>query len=165
MALSVKEAKERREAGRRTELDEMSVAKKVRRDLTNGRPPASELKNPNAALTAARTLHALIVRGIEEETHGTRPKGKDYFAVTIAFVTPDLSALGFTPLYAPGEEARIERALTGNIALGLIFGIADGKEILMGTRPFLVTSQSSVWLKELTRPVQCEFETDRLEQR
>jgi len=165
MVLSGNESKERREAGRKKELDEMSVAKKVQRKLTNGRPPASELKTSNAALTAARTLDREIRTRIEDETYGQRPRADDYFGVAVGYVTPDLSVLGLTPIYAPGEEDRIERALTGNIAIGLVFGIADGSEIVMGTRPFLVMKQSEAWLSELTRPVQTELELDRLERK
>jgi hypothetical protein len=160
MVLSIKE---RREAGRQKELAEMSVAKKVQRNLTNGRPPASELKTPNAAVTAARTLHREIGGRIGDETYGQRPGPGDYFAVSIAYVTPDLSVLGFTPFYAPGAEDRIERALTGNIAIGLVFGIAEGSEIVTGTRPFLVTKQSEAWLSELIPAIQSEMSTDRLE--
>jgi hypothetical protein len=163
MVISVKERKERREVGRQKELDEMSVAKKVQRNLTNGRPPASELKTPNAALTAARTLHREIGMRIADETHGTRPRATDYFAVAVGYVTPDLSVLGFSPLYAAGEEDRIERALTGNIALGLVFGIADGSEVVMGARPFLVTKQTEAWLSELMMVVKSEIELDRME--
>ena len=166
MVLSEAERKERREAGRQRELEEMSVAKKVHRQLTNGRPPASEFRTPIAALTAAKTLHREIRTRIEEETHGTRPRAGagDYFAVTVAYVTPDLSALGFTPLYSEGEQDRIERTLSGNIAIGLVFGIADGKrEILTGARPFFVTKQTDSWLEELIVPVRSEFELDRLE--
>lgn len=170
VALSIEERKARREAGRQRELEVMSVAKKVQRDLTTGRPPVSELKTPKAALTAAKTLHRRIGEGIENETHGQRPRAGEYFAVSVAFVTADLSLLGFTPLYAPSdsqediaERMRIEGILTGNIALGLIFGIADGEKVLMGARPFLVTTQTEAWFSELTVIVKTEMETDRME--
>jgi hypothetical protein len=170
VALSSEERKARREAGRQRELEAMTVAKKVQRDLTTGRPPVSELRTPNAALTAAATLYRKIEMGIENETYGQRPRAGDYFAVSVGYVTPDLSVLGFTPLYAPGEgederteRARIEKALTGNIALGLIFGIADGEEILMGARPFLVTKQTDEWLAGLLIAVHGELESDRVE--
>ena len=163
MVLSDSERKERREAGRQRDLEEMSVAKRVQRKLTNGRPPASELKTPNAALTAARTLHREIGIRIEDETYGQRPGADDYFGVVIGYVSPDLSVLGFTSLYAPGEEDRIQRMLSGNIPIGLLFGIADGNEIVMGNRPFLVMKQTEAWLSELSGIVRSELVIDRME--
>jgi hypothetical protein len=152
------ERKARREDGRRKELAQMSVAKKVQRYLTGRRPAAAELKTPFAALTAAKTL--------QREIDAELADGGDFFAVTIGYVSPDLSVLGFTPSYAPGAEDRIERALSGNIAIGLIFGIADGGEILMGVRPFLAEArQSEGWLLELSTVVQSEFEIERRERR
>jgi len=162
MPMTEAERKAKREEGRRRELDEMTVAKRVQRRLTNGRPAVSELKTPNAALTAARVLHREIAEGIADETHGLRPGAAEYFAVVVGYVSPDLSVLGFTPPYETGAD-KIERTLSGNIALGLIFGIADGAEILMGVRPFLATKQSSAWLSELIAPVQSEFESERKE--
>jgi hypothetical protein len=160
MVLTVKE---RREAGRKRELEEMTVAKRVLRQLTNGRPPASELRTPVAAVSAARTLHRDIQKRIEEATNGTRTRAREYFAVTVAYVTPDLSALGFTSLYEEAGQDRMERMLTGNIPIGLLFGIADGKEILVGARPFIVTKQTDDWLKELAIAAHSELEIDRAE--
>lgn len=164
--------KARREDGRRRSLGEMSVARRVQRGLMNGRPPASELRTPHAALVAAKTLHSEIKTRIEDETHGQRPRAGDYFAVAIAYVAPDLSLYGFSPVLAgimpisnPEDEARIERALTGNVAIGLIFGIADGEEIVMGARPFLATKQADAWLSELMIAVKSEFEIDRMDAR
>jgi len=168
MALSVKERKEHREAGRQRELDQMSVAKRVVRRYTNGRPPASEFRSPLAAVAAARTFQHELEMALADETHGTRPRRGD-IAVAVGYVSPDLSLLGFTPLFAPGEEAKIERALTGNIPLGLIFGVAErpaakgGGEIEMGARPFHSTKQTESWLAELALSVKSEFEIDRLE--
>jgi hypothetical protein len=162
MVLSVAERKARRDAGVRRANQAMTTAQKVHRALINGRPPASELKTPNAALTAAKTLYREIEMRIADETHGTRPRPGD-FAVCVGYVSPDLSVLGFTPLYAPGEEDRIVGFLSGNIAIGLLFGIADGEKILVGARPFLVTKQTDSWLSELMWPVQSEFELDRSE--
>lgn len=162
MPMTDAERKGKREEGRRRELDEMTVAKRVLRGQTNGRPAVSELKTPNAALTAARVLHDEIAKEIADETHGVRPGTADYFAVVVAYAPPDLSVLAFTPSYETGAD-KIERWLSGNIPLGLIFGIADGEEILMGIRPFLATKQSSGWLSELKAPVQSEFESERKE--
>jgi hypothetical protein len=162
MAITVEEGKARRRAG----VEAMTVAEKIRRDLTGGRPPESELKTPTAALIAAKTLLRKIETRIADETHGTGLKPQS-FAVSVGFASPDLSVIGFTPLLigcSPAldshDEARIERALAGNIALGLIFGIADGEKILVGTRPFLVTKQTDALLSELTRVVQREFDLD-----
>ena len=161
--------KTRKVVGTMSTQSEPSVAQRARRALMNGRPPASELKSPTAALSAARTWLREIEVRIQNETHGQRPNAKDYFAVTICYVTPDLSALGFTPLLVfngPKEqEERTERMLIGNIAVGLLFGIADGSETLMGSRPFLATRQTDAWLDELTRAVRSEMEIDRLERR
>lgn len=169
MTLSEAERKERRETGRQRELSEMSVARRVQRDLTNGRPPASEFKTPTGALIAAKTLCRKIEMQIADETHGTGLKPRS-FAVSIGFVSPDLSVLGFTPLlvgYSPAfdsaDEARIERALAGEIAIGLVFGIEDGEEILMGARPFIVMKQTDAWLEELIVHVRSEIELDSLE--
>jgi hypothetical protein len=175
MVLTEVEKKARREAGRRKELESMSPAKQVQRSLTGGRPPLSELRTPNAARTAARTLQREIRSRFEAETNGTRPRAaSDYFGVTVAYVSADLSVLGITPIYSPlyaeDETAadkelgdQIERALTGNIALGLIFGIANGEDILVGTRLFLVTKQSEGWLDELTLAAQGEMSLDKQE--
>jgi hypothetical protein len=140
MPLSLEAKKALREEGRKRELGDMSAAKKVVRQLTNGRPPASELRTPHAALVAAKTLHNEIDVRMCVENAG------NYDGVVIAYVTPDLSVLGFTPIYSSDNESQIERTLTGNIALGLVFGIEDGDEMVMGARPFLVTKQTDTWL-------------------
>jgi hypothetical protein len=103
-------------------------------------------------------VHREIEMRIADETHGTRPRAADHIGVSVGYVTPDLSVLGFTPLYAPGEEDRIERTLSGNIALGLVFGITDGEGIVMGVRPFHATKQTDDWLSELLTPVRLEIE-------
>ncbi len=162
MALTDEEGKARRRAG----VAAMTGAERIRRDLTGGRPPESELKTPTGALIAAKTLCRKIETRIADETHGTGLKPES-FAVAVGYVSPDLSVIGNTPLligyspeFSPQDEARIERALAGNIALGLIFGIADGEKILVGTRPFLVTKQTDSLLSELTRVAQNEFDLD-----
>lgn len=170
MVLSEFEQKARREDGRRRELDEMDLAKRVRRKLTNGRPPASELKTPTAALIAAKTLFRELETRISDEACGTALKPRT-FAVAVGYVSPDLSVLGFTPVLmgytpavSPGEEASIERALAGNIPVGLLFGILDDdEEFVMGVRPFIATKQTDAWLSELTIAVCSEFELERLE--
>jgi hypothetical protein len=55
----------------------------------------------------------------------------------------------------------MERMLTGNIPIGILFGIAEGKDILMGARPFIVTKQTDDWLKELAIAARSELEIDR----
>lgn len=146
--ISVEEGKARRRAG----MDAMTTAQKIRRDLTGGRPPASELKTPLVAVTAARTLYKELESRMTAAV--LKPKPGDW-AVNIAFVTPDLSVLGFTRLYGPGEEAGLVEMLTGRIAIGLIFGIVDreadkkGQTIVTGSRPFLATKQTEAWLSEL----------------
>ncbi len=164
MALTEVERKARREEGRRRELEGLSLAKRVQRDLTNGRPPASELKTPTGALIAARTLFRNLETRIGDEACGTALKPR-MFAVSIGYVSPDLSVLGFTPVlmgYAPSispaEEASTERMLAGNIPIGLLFGILDDdKKFLMGVRPFMATKQTDEWLSGLVPAVQSEF--------
>jgi len=170
MVLTDVERKARREEGRRRELEEMSIAKRVQRKLTNGRPPASELKTPTAAVIAAKTLFRELETRISDEACGTALKPR-MFAVSVGYVSPDLSVLGFTPVlmgYAPaispGEEASIERTLAGNIPIGLLFGILDDDEqFLMGVRPFMATKQTDAWLSELILPVRSEFDIEALQ--
>lgn len=143
--ISVDEAKAKRRAG----MDAMSTAQKIRRDLTGGRPRTGELKTPLAAVTAARTLHKELESRLT--LAGLSPQPGDW-AVNVAFVTPDLSVLGFTRLYGPGEESRLMEMLTGQIPIGLIFGVVDreeGNAIVTGIRPFLATEQAKAWLSEL----------------
>lgn len=153
MPLAVEERKARRIAG----MERMTTAQKAHRAATTGRPPVSEMKSPMAAISAARALHKKLESEMRDQTDG------DYFAVSIAFVIPDLSALGFTHLYSDSEHGRIERALDGNVPIGLVFGIADGAEILMGARPFIAIGQTDAWLKELMMAARIEMESDRLE--
>ena len=155
--VSVEEGKARRRAG----VEAMSAAQKIRRDLTGGRPPASELKTPLSAVTAARILHKELESRMTAE--GMKPKPGDW-AVSVGYVTSDLSVVGFTRLYAQGKEARLMETLTGHIALGLVFGIVDQKGIVTGIRAFLATKQTEAWLSELLTPVRLEMEDD-LQQR
>lgn len=164
MALSIEERKARRTEGVERAKQEMTVVQKIHRSLINGRPPASELKTPTAAVTAARILYRelesrLTVEGFSPNAdRSSGPKPGDC-AVSVAYITADLSVLGFTGLFVPGEEARLMGLLDGNIMLGLIFGVVDeDKSIIMGTRPFLATKQTDGWLDELTAPVRFEIE-------
>jgi len=155
MVLSQDEGKARRREG----MDRMPVADRVRMELSGGRPPASELKTPLAAVTAARTLHRELETRMK--AGGIDPKPGDW-AVSIGYVTADLSALGFTRLFVPGEESGLIAMLDGHIMLGLIFGMKRGDgAIVMGTRPFLATKQTDAWLSELLTPVQLEMEDPR----
>jgi hypothetical protein len=75
--------------------------------------------------------------------------------VSIGYVSPDLSFIGHTILYSPGNDASLMESLNGNIMLGLVFGIidpqADNEEdrFVMGTRPFISMKQTDGWLSEL----------------
>jgi hypothetical protein len=134
--------------------------------LINGRPPSSELKTPLAAVTAARVLYReLESRMAADELD---PKPGDW-AVSVAYITADLSVLGFTLPYVPGEEAGLMGMLNGNIMLGLIFGMADPEaeddkeSIVMGARAFLPSKQTDGWLSELLMPVRRAMEDDLLD--
>jgi hypothetical protein len=154
MVLTVKERKARRQAG----MDAMTEVKKIRRDLTGGRPPAGEMKTPTGAVTAARILY----RELESRLRGLKPKSGDW-GVSVGYVSADLSVLGFSPLYVPGDESELMKHLSGHVMLGLIFGMVDkdakGEDdrFVMGTRPFFITTQTETWLDELVPLVRLEF--------
>lgn len=156
MALTDAEKKARRRAG----MDAMTAAEKIRRGLTGGRPPASELKTPLAAVTAAKALHRELETRMTAE--GMEPKPGDW-AVFIGYVSVDLSVLGFTRPFAPGADAGLMDELTGHIPLGLVFGMVDKdakdeRRIVVGARPFLETDQTEAWLSELLVTVRLEME-------
>ena len=157
MILTVEKAKERRAAG----VEAMTAAEKIHRNLTGGKPPASEMRTPQAAITAARILHETLERKITDS--GLDPQPGDW-AVSIGYVPTDHSFVSFTPLYAKGAEESLARHLDGRIPLGLVFGIVDKKatdeneRIVMGARPFLRTAQVEEWLSELIIPVRLEME-------
>lgn len=155
MVLTETERNARRQAG----VDAMTDVERIRRDLTGGRP-VSELKTPLAAVSAARTLHRELQTRMT--LAGLNPKSGDW-AVSIGYVSPDLSVIGFTPLFAPGSEAALSQILDGNIMLGLIFGLADrqakeeSERIVLGVRPFFATKQTEAWLSELLPIVRAEM--------
>jgi hypothetical protein len=157
--LTVEERKARRLAGMKRANEELTAVQKIYRALVGHRPPVGELKTPTAAVTAARILYR------ELETRMTKPKPGDW-GVSIGYVSPDLSVLGFTHLFAPatadapGNEAKLMKHLDGQIMLGLIFGMRDreAKDVVMGTRPFFLTKQSETWLEELAPQVRFEIE-------
>jgi hypothetical protein len=165
MVLTEAERNARRQAG----VNAMTVVERIRRDLMGGRPPASELKTSTSALIAAKTLFRELGMRISGEACGMALTPR-MFAVSVGYVSPDLSVLGFTPVLmgytptiGPGEEASIERTLTGNVPIGLLFGILDDdKKFLMGVRPFMATKQTDAWLSELTLPVRSEFDITAL---
>ena len=160
MALSTAEQKARREVGRMRAMREMTLVEKIHRALVNGRPRV-ELRTPLAAITEAKTLYRELESRMTAE--GLKPKAGDW-AVSIGYVTADLSVVGFSPLFTAGQEAALERYLAGHIMLGLVFGMVDKTakdaedRIIMGTRPFLTTKQAEAWLSELVAPVRLEME-------
>ena len=82
----------------------------------------------------------------------------------MAYVSTDLSVLGFSPFFVPGAEAETIKFLSTNIPLGLIFGIVDAEagdedKVVMGARPFFETSQTWDWLDELIGIVRVELMT------
>jgi hypothetical protein len=147
----------------------MTFARKIHRALVNGRPPASEFKTPMAAVSAARVLYTDLERKLTAE--GLKPLYGD-LGVSIGYVSPDLSVIGFTALYAPGSEDAIMQTLNGNIMLGLVFGIVDPQadpddadaRYVMGNRPFVSMKQIEGWLSELEQVVRLEME-DEIQQR
>lgn len=151
---------EERAARRLDGMNQMTFIRKIHRALVNGRPPASEFKTPVAAVTAARTLYADLERKLTAE--GLKPTPGE-LGVSIGYVSPDLSVIGFTPLFAPGSEAALSQILDGNIMLGLIFGLADrqakeeSERIVLGVRPFFATKQTEAWLSELLPIVRAEM--------
>jgi hypothetical protein len=161
MALTVKEQKERREIGRLQAVQQMTFIRKIHRSLVNGRPPASEFKTPLSAVSAARVLYTDLQRKLTAE--GLPPKPGD-LGVSVGYVSPDLSVLGFTALYAPGSEDAMLQTLNGNIMLGLVFGIVDeqasdpDERFVMGNRPFVSMKQVDGWLSELEMVVRLEME-------
>lgn len=155
MVLTETERNARRQAG----VDAMTDVKRIRRDLTGGRP-VSELKTPLAAVSAARTLHRELQTRMT--LAGLTPKPGDW-AVSIGYVSPDLSVIGFTPLFAPGSEAALLAMMDGHIMLGLVFGMVDnaaideGQRVVLGVRPFLAAKQTEAWLSELLPIVRVEM--------
>ena len=158
------EVKARREAGRVKEKQGLTGVQRVHRALVGHRPPASELRTPFAAASAARVLHRELEKKMAAE--GLSPEPGDW-VVSVAFISTDLTALGLTPLFVPGNEAApgsvstpgneaaLIGALAGNIALGLVFGVKDRevedkkKCVVVGARPFLTTKQTEDWFEEL----------------
>jgi hypothetical protein len=74
--------------------------------------------------------------------------------VAIAYVSPDLTALGYTSLWREDSQEAALRTLEGNVPVGLLFGIHDPvpeekQHVLVGARPFLNTRQADEWLSEL----------------
>lgn len=138
----------------------MTEVEKIRRDLTGGRP-VSELKTPLAAVTAARTFHREMEARMTAA--GLNPQPGDW-AVSVGYVSPDLSVLGFTRLFTPGGESGLMEMLTGHIILGLVFGVMDKEagRLVMGTRPFLSTKQNEGWLSELVHGVRLEVQEGQL---
>jgi hypothetical protein len=166
MTLSIEERKARREEGRVKEKQGLTRVEKIHRALVNGRPRASELKTPLAALMEARTLHRELESRMRME--GLDPKPGDC-AVSIGFISTDLSVLGTTWPYTPEDESALMRQAEGHILLGLVFGLVnkeatdEKKQIVLGARPFLTAAQTDDWLKELFVTVRLAMEDARLD--
>lgn len=152
MALGAEERKARRIAGMERAEQTMTSAQKIRRDMTNGRPPSSEMKSPTAAIGAARLLYRdLRYRMKAEQLNPEHVK----HGVAIVYVNPDLTALGYTALFAEESQDAILRQLEGKVPVGLFFGIHDPNPsekwcVRAGTRAFLNTKQTEEWFKELS---------------
>lgn len=148
MALDTQERKARRVAGmERAKADSSTKGKvqRIHRALTTGRPPASEMKSPTAAIGAARVLHSDLERKMKDE--GLDPAAVKH-RVAIAYVSPDLTAYGYT--YQEAQE-EILSELEGRVPIGLLFGVCDpaDNKAIVGSRPFLNTKQTEEWLAEL----------------
>jgi hypothetical protein len=68
-----------------------------------------------------------------------------------------------TDLFTPGEEPK-ETLLTGNIPIGLLFGMvdkeakeADGRFVI-GFRAFIATKQTATWLEGLEPAFRLEMQ-------
>jgi hypothetical protein len=119
--------------------------------LVGHRPPASELRTPLAAASAARVLHRELKDKMERE--GLAPEPGEW-VVSVAFVSVDLTVLGLTPMFEAGNEGALMETLKDNIAIGLVFAVVDHeadeeKRLVVGARPFLATKQTEGWLEEL----------------
>lgn len=127
-------AKEVQPSRQQVAADKMTKVQRLHRALQSG-PLKSELRTVSESIHAARALYKQI------EVAGIVPKD---FAVNIAYVTPDLSAL-FTVPFVPGQEAAIQAELSGpgtcSIMVGLTFGLRDleAGNWIVGVRPFLKT--------------------------
>jgi hypothetical protein len=150
MALATLEQKARRMAGMERAKQEMTTAQRIHRALTNGRPPMSEMKSPTAALGAARVL----VSRIRAELKGLDPEAFKC-GVVVAYISTDLTVLGYTVPFTEASQPRMLSALEGSIPIGLLFGILDpdatdeAQRVLVGARPFLSTKQVDEWLSSL----------------
>lgn len=170
MALTVEERKARRQAGMERANEERTEAQKLRRALVNGRPPASELKTPGEAITAAKVLYKELESRLTASELKPKPKKGDW-AVSIGYVSPDFSFVGYSPALEPGDpaspagkegnDAELMKFLTGHIMLGLLFAIVDRENsknrVLTGARPFLVTKQTGAWLDQLAAAFEGEL--------
>src|ERR1700757_1702742 len=122
MVLTVEERKARRLEGMKRANEKLTAVQKIYRALVGHGPPVGELKTPTAAVTAARILYRELETRMTAECSKT--KAGDW-GVSIAYTSPDLSVLGFTHLFSPGNEAKLMKHLDGQIMLGLIFGMKD----------------------------------------
>jgi len=162
MPLTVEERKARRVAGMKRAADELTEVQRIQRALTNGRPPAGELKTPNAAISAAKILYKELEARMKFA--GLEPKQGDW-GVSIGWVSTDLSLMGYSPLYSPGGEDDILKAIEGHIPIGLVFAMRDKEaadpksRTAVGARPFFILKpQTDDWFETLTALVGDEIE-------
>jgi hypothetical protein len=108
------------------------------------------MKSPTGAVGAARVLYRDLERKMKEEGLDTATVK---YGVAIAYASPDLTALGYTPLFREESQEVVLRTLEGNVPVGLLFGVRDPADqeqrVLVGSRPFLNTRQTDEWLSEL----------------
>jgi hypothetical protein len=146
MASTTEAKKAKREEGRKKELHELTAAQRIHRSLVNGRPPASEFKTPLGAYAAAAALYSEINRQWPADYPELKP---GELGVLIGYISPDLSVIGQTELYAPEKRAdELTGHLHRQIILGLVFGIKDPErdDYVIGTRAFVNTKQADEWL-------------------
>jgi hypothetical protein len=151
--LTIEDRKARRLEGTIRAKEALTAAQRVHRSLVNGRPPTSEMKSPMAAFGAAR----LLLRRLEEAMLSEGVVTAIKHGVAVAFVSPDLTYLGYTPLLPPNDQDAILRSLDGNVPIGLLFGVcdvfamSDELTVRVGSRPFLNINQVDEWLSELAQ--------------
>jgi hypothetical protein len=114
----------------------MSKVQKLHRAIQSGQLKP-ELRTASEAVLAARMVQTQIEKsGIYD--------GSEDFHVRIAYLTPDLAALGTLP-FTPGKEAEISASLSEHCTymVGIVFALWDDehKNWIVGARQFVSTER------------------------
>ena len=131
--------REEKKSRQRIASEKMTDAQRVQHKLRSG-PIKSELRTVPETLLLTKAFFLQAKEAIEAYPSLNAENG---FALVIAYLTPDLSAI-FTKSYKPGKETEIAQELSSMccIPAGLIFGIRDPEhngDWLIGDKPFLAT--------------------------